>query len=67
MDMCLSTFYESHQIEGYLQRERIPSKALLHSRLFASHFFDINPNLDTVTDPVVIKLFSSKFVNSVTA
>jgi Ca-activated chloride channel family protein len=53
-------------MESHVQRERIPSKDLLHNGLFASHFFDINPDLDPITDPVVVKLFSSKFVNPVT-
>jgi Ca-activated chloride channel family protein len=66
MSKCLSRFRDVSQIQTHVQRGAIPSKDLLHSGLFASHFFDINPDLDVITDLVVVKLFSSKFVNPIT-
>jgi Ca-activated chloride channel family protein len=65
--MSLARHHDIHQMESHVKRERIPSKDLLHSGLFASHFFDINPDLEPITEPVVVKLFSSKFLNPITA
>jgi hypothetical protein len=61
----LSAFDDIDQIQNYVQQARIPSKALLHSGLFASHFFNSNPDLDPITDLVTTKLFSSKFENPI--
>jgi hypothetical protein len=60
-----ATFQDIREMQNYVQQERIPSKDLLHSGLFASHFFDINPDLDPITTVVTTKLFSSKFANPV--
>jgi hypothetical protein len=45
-------------MQHYLQRARFPSLDLSYSGLFASHFFDINCDLDPITDLVTTKLFS---------
>lgn len=61
----VASFHDIRQMQTYVQREYIPSKDLLHDGLFASHFFDINPDLDPITDLVTTKLFSSKFKNPI--
>jgi hypothetical protein len=52
-------------MQGYVARGGIPSKDLLHSGTFASHFFDINPDLDPIPDGLVLKPFSSRFTNPI--
>jgi uncharacterized protein (UPF0147 family) len=51
---------------NYTERARIPSNDLLYSGLFVLHFFDINSNLDPVTDTMDARFFSSKFENPIT-
>jgi hypothetical protein len=55
-----------NQLQAYVEKVRIPSKDLLNGGLIASHFFDINPNLETIAQPVTAALFSSKFANPIT-
>jgi hypothetical protein len=38
---------------------------LVHSGIFVSHFFNINPDLEEITELVAIKLFSSQFENPI--
>jgi Ca-activated chloride channel family protein len=57
----LTSYHDIRQAQEYAERGRIPSKEQLHAGLFASHFFDINPELDPIDDLVTVKLFSSKF------
>jgi Ca-activated chloride channel family protein len=60
--MCLSRHRNANQLARSVPAG-IPSKALVHSGIFASHFFDINPDLETITALVAAKLFSSQFTN----
>lgn len=65
MGGAVGSTHDVRQMQNYVQRQRIPSKDLLHEGLFASHFFDINPDLDPVTDLITTKLFSSKLRNPI--
>jgi hypothetical protein len=64
--MCLSRHRNINQMGNYVERDRIPSKELLNSGLFASHYFDINPELEPITELLTVKPFSSKFTNPIT-
>jgi Ca-activated chloride channel family protein len=66
MGQSLSTFHDAHQLSTYVQKARIPCQDLLNGGLIASHFFDINPNLEAITQPVTAALFSSIFSNPIT-
>jgi hypothetical protein len=64
MACSASTWHNDPQLERSVHAA-IPSKALVHSGIFASHFFDINPDLQEFTELLVPKLFSSKFKNPI--
>lgn len=61
--MSFSRFRDTRQVKHYTQQHYIPSKDILTSGLFASHYFDINPNLEPITDLFAAKPFSSKFTH----
>jgi Ca-activated chloride channel family protein len=63
---AISPFHDVHQLTKYVQRARIPYQDLLNGGLISSHFFDINPNLEPITERVTAALFSSKFTNPIT-
>jgi hypothetical protein len=60
-----SRFHDNHQVKHYAQQHHIPSKDILTSGLFASHYFDINPTLEPITDLFTAKPFSSKFIHPI--
>jgi hypothetical protein len=62
---CLSRFRDTRQVGHYVEKGHIPSKEILNSGLFASHYFDINPELEPITELCIAKPFSSKFTNPI--
>jgi Ca-activated chloride channel family protein len=62
---CVSRIQDTNLFEAS-SHGRIPKRELANGGIFASHYFDINPDRETFTDPVVLKTFSSKFVHPVT-
>jgi hypothetical protein len=65
MACCASSFHDTRQFKRFTQQQYIPSKDILTSGLFASHYFDINPTLEPITDLITAKPFSSKFIHPI--
>jgi Ca-activated chloride channel family protein len=63
---CVSRSRDSNQLQS-LSPSRIPTKALAGGGIFASHYFDINPDNEILIDPVVLRTFTSKFTHPITA
>jgi Ca-activated chloride channel family protein len=63
--LCPNAFHNIRQARANVQQRRIPPREQIHDGLFASHFFDINPTLETVDQLVETRLCSSKFYNPV--
>jgi NADH dehydrogenase/NADH:ubiquinone oxidoreductase subunit G len=62
---CFSPFEDMHLVVDFVRRGRIPSRDQINSGLFASHFFNINPDLAPVHDLVDVRFFSSKLRNPI--
>jgi Ca-activated chloride channel family protein len=60
----VSRFHDTHLIES-VSRSQIPTQALVNGSIFDAQYFDINPDREEITDPVLVKTFSSKFINPI--
>jgi hypothetical protein len=62
---CFSAFEDMDLVVDYIRRGMIPPRDQINSGLFASHFFNINPNLEQIQDLVDVQFFSSKLRNPI--
>jgi hypothetical protein len=63
--LSLSRFHDRQQVVNCVGRGRIPSRDQVNGGLFASHYFNLNPSLETIQDVVDVKFFLSKLQNPI--
>jgi Ca-activated chloride channel family protein len=63
--LCCSSFRSYNQFKDYVRSERVPSKDHINSGLFATHYFNINPELETISELVAVRFFSSQLYNPI--
>jgi Ca-activated chloride channel family protein len=52
-------------LRDYVRAGKIPSRDHINSGIFASHYFNINPQLDEVDDVIAVRFFSSRLHNPI--
>jgi Ca-activated chloride channel family protein len=62
---CLSPFRNLGQARSFTAQGGIPPREQIHSGLFSSHYFDINPTFAKVEQMVDTRLFFSRFYDPV--